>query len=243
LGWVGLVVASLGAPVGVFVALDAWIHSRTFAVQEVLVEGNVQLSVAEIREAVGLDRPRNVLTCRAQAMEAALEALPWVRSASVEVRGRRVAIEVEESTLFAVATVGAPVLIDREGVIIRPLRAGDAFDVPLLVGLEQRTPEGVVLDRVALSAVQPLLEAVATQVPRTGPLRELHWSALMGPRLVFSSGLEIRLGGPDVMARWARAARVLDLLEAAGRQAQRMVLGTTQGERVALRLVQPTGGP
>jgi cell division protein FtsQ len=240
LGRAALVMGALGVPFALYAGLDALLTSRAFLVKSVVVEGNAQNTRGVILQAAGLDRPRNLLGCDAQVMERSIEMLPWISDAAVDVsRAGVVTIRVEEARLFAVATLGAPTLIDIQGVPIRELMPEDTVEAPLLVGFGTPDEEGRwVLDEVAFDEVRTLLALVVPLEATLGRVREVHYSALIGFRIIFDSGLDVRLGRDRFEERVARLQETMAVLTREQRQALSIVLGGADLDRVVVRLAE-----
>lgn len=220
------------APVGLYVGYHEVVNSRWFIVREVVVAGHERVSEEEILAAAGLDRPRNALTCDAEEMEASVEALPWIRAAEVRVtRGGLVSIEVDETVHVATAMLEEPVLIDAEGVAIRPWAPADGDELPLLVGFERRG------DGLAPGPFRAGLQLLAAVDGVGAPaVRELHYDRVNGFRALLEDGTEVRLGADRFDERAARLNDVYAVLRSQGRLADYVVLEGETLDRVAVRL-------
>lgn len=243
LTWLGrsaMIVGSCSVPFLLYAGLDALLTSRAFLVKSVVLEGNAQNTRGVILQAAGLDRPRNLLGCDADVMERSIELLPWISDAEVEIsRAGVVNIRVEEARLFAVATLGAPTLIDIEGVPIRELMPGDTLEAPLFVGFG--TPgedEQWVLDESAFDEAKTLMSLIVPLESTLGRVREVHYSALIGFRIILDSGLDVRLGRDRFEERVARLQETMAVLAREQRQALSIVLGGTDLDRVVVRLLE-----
>jgi cell division protein FtsQ len=244
LGRAAMVLGALGVPFIVYAGLDALLTSRAFLVKSVVLEGNAQNTRGVILQAAGLDRPRNLLGCDAQVMEQSIEQLPWISDADVQIsRAGVVTIRVEEARLFAVATLGVPTLIDIHGVPIRELMPEDTVEAPLLVGFGTPAEEGRwMLDEVAFDEARTLLSLIVPLEDSLGRVREVHYSALIGFRIIFDSGLDVRLGRDRFEERVARLQETMAVLAREQRQALSIVLGGTDLDRVVVRLAEVAPG-
>ena len=238
LGRAALVMSALSVPFILYAGLNALLTSRAFLVKSVVLEGNAQNTRGVILQAAGLDRPRNLLGCDAQAMERSVEMLPWISDAEVEIsRSGIITIRVEEARLFAVATLGVPTLVDIEGLPIRELLPEDTLEAPLLVGFGTPTEDGRwVLDEVAFDDARTLLSLIVPLEPSLGWVREVHYSALIGFRMIFDTGLDVRLGRDRFEERVARLQETMAVLAREQREALSIVLGGTNLDRVVVRL-------
>ncbi len=236
------VVASLAVlavvPWLVLTVADVVLTSRAFIVQRVIIEGNTQMTEDAIRAAAGLDRPRNRLTLDEVSMEAAIMRLPWVSAVDVMVGSNgEVHILVEESRLFAVATLGAPVLIDIDGRVIRELLPTDSMDAPYLVGFERTLPDGTLdLDLASFREAKQVVALATPLADELGRVTEVHFSPSVGYRMVFSEGVDIMIGADAFDERFERIQQTLDALRERGHRPASLTLGGLDLNRVAVRL-------
>lgn len=107
-------------------------------VDEVLVEGRGHTEAAQLMKALGVRRGMPILAFDPQAARARVEALGWVRRASVARRlPNLIYVQIEERRPIALwQHNGRHFLIDGEGVVIRG-RDNESFDdLPTVVGEE-----------------------------------------------------------------------------------------------------------
>lgn len=217
---------------------DVVFTSRAFIVQQVTIEGNTQMTEDAIRTAAGLDRPRNRLTLNERSMEESIGRLPWVSAVDVTVNSNgQVHILVEESRLFAVATLGAPMLVDVDGRVIRELLPTDSMDAPYLVGFERPLPDGTVtLDLASFEEAKQVVSLAAPLADELGRVTEVHFSPSVGYRMVFSEGVDVLVGSDAFEERFERIAQTLDALRAQGHRPVSLTMGGLDMNRVAVRL-------
>jgi len=232
--------AAIAAPIGVYVGFHHVVRSRVFLVDEVVVEGLVELDRDALLAAAALDRPRNVLTCRPARIEDAIADLPWVREvdARVSLEGR-IHIEVREATAWGIVALDDLVLVDADGVRIRPWLPTDDPALPLVVGVGQ----GDDVDPLAFADARRAVEAWTERFDADGTrLRELHRHPVHGYRVVREDGVEVRLGADQLDARLARVAEVDAVLREESQVATRILLEGDDLQRVNVRLADATTG-
>ena len=208
-------------PAALYASFYRIAHSHVFLVDEVEVVGDVQQSEASILEAAGLDRPRNVLSCRRAAMAASIEALPWVIAAevAVDLRGA-VRITVLETELHALAVLDVPTLVDADGTVIRAWQPDDGVVEPILVGLAN----GDRLDSGRFREANEVLAALAALEP-LAPASELHFDPVHGYDVVLRDETRIELGRGRLDARLDRLEDVIVALEDEALEAQTIRFG------------------
>lgn len=115
----------------------------------------------ELMSVFAADMGRSVLRVPLDRRLDRLDAIPWVRQAAVErVLPDRLVVRIEERKPVAfLSTPSGMKLIDAEGVILgRP--AGANFNLPVVSGLDARTPQAERARRVALFS--EFLKQIAT---------------------------------------------------------------------------------
>lgn len=167
-----------------------------FTVQEILVMGRGQTTRRELLDAVQAERGAPILTLDLDAAKQRLEALPWIRSATIErMLPNTVFITVAERTPFALwQNKGQFALIDSEGkVIIKEgiERFADLFQV---VGDDAPAHAATLL---TMLATQPELLTEAKAAVRVGGRR---WNILM------NNGINVHLPEDNAETAWARLA-------------------------------------
>ncbi len=158
--------------VAVLVALAAWVGwaSPFFAVREVQVSGVSVLTVADVREAVGVSEGTPLLRVSVSTVAARVAELPPVR----EVVVRRswpdtLLVEVVERTAAAaVPTAGGYLLVDETGVPYHTV--ADPQGLPLLL-VEQPGPgdRATLAGLAVLDSLTPALRAELAAVRVDGP--------------------------------------------------------------------------
>ena len=115
-------------------------HSAEFTIagsDQIQVTGVVHASPTQILERFASDLGRNIFFVPLAARQAALEQIPWVRSATVlRLWPNRLQVRVAERTPVAYARVGDRLeLVDADGVLL-DLPEGMKFTAPVLIGLQ-----------------------------------------------------------------------------------------------------------
>lgn len=114
----------VGALVLVLVLVGAWflLHSPLFSARSITVSGDVHETAAQVVAAAGLATHPPLLDVNGGAAAAAIERLPWVRSASVHVSwpdGVRIALTEETPRLVAAAPGGAWAVLSADGRVLQ----------------------------------------------------------------------------------------------------------------------------
>lgn len=169
-----------------------------FAVRDILVDGRRRTSPDALRRALRLERGAPILAFDAQAARRRLEALPWIRQASVERQLPDVVHLrlVERRPLAIWQHDGVFTLIDTGGVPI-PLARFDAFRGLVVVVGADAPAEAPALFRVL--AREPALADRVQAAVRIGGRR---WS------LHLKGGLTVHLPEDDPAGAWKRLARL-----------------------------------
>lgn len=178
-------------------ALDGTAHIG-LRIDEVLVEGRARTDAEEILTRLGLAIGQPILAVDPAAARAALEALPWVRAASVE---RQL-----PDTLYIRLTERAPLalwqeqgviqVIDGDGAVIPGIEPRRFAHLPLVVGSDAPTHAAAL---IAVMNSEPDLRERVTAAVRVGGRR---WNIQIEGRI------DVRLPEADAAAAWAQLARI-----------------------------------
>jgi cell division protein FtsQ len=169
-----------------------------FAVDDVLVEGRGRTERTAILAALRVERGTPILAVDPRAARARLEALPWVRQATVERRlPRLLYIHLTERSPLALWQLdGKLSVIDRRGEVIPGVTAKLFARLPLVVG--QGAP-GHAAALVAMLDREPGLRPLVTAAVRVGGRR---WNLLL------RGGIDVRLPETDAAEAWMQLARL-----------------------------------
>lgn len=228
-------VAACAVPAAMWVALADLGEGRAWAVDAVEVVGLERLDDGEVLQVVGLDRPRNVLSCRAGAMEDALEAHPWIAHAQVDVSllGRVEIHIAERRPAFVVLSDGAA-LVDTTGAMIRAWSPLEDVDVPMFVPSAE--PGGLGAARV--HAARRLVSAWSAR-PSLPELREVHDLGVHGWRVVDVDGVETLLPPRHPAHRLDAVARVRLDAQARSLSYDRVRADGADSDRITLATLAP----
>lgn len=108
-----------------------------FAVENVRVTGNVELSEIDVLGALDLDGMTSLIGIGAEEARQRIAALPWVEQVSVrKIYPSTLEVELVERQPFAIWQSGRDLsLIDANGNVIVPFQGMRFADLPLVVGL------------------------------------------------------------------------------------------------------------
>lgn len=175
-------------------------------VRVVTVDGVLKyLSSPCLQEAVITHLDGGILTQDLAGLQTAVEAIPWVRSASLRRRWPdRLELRVVER--IALARWGEAALIDADGVIFRPKTGDIPRGLPRLSGREQDA--SALVQRLVDWA--PRLRALGLEIETLARDARGAWT------LRLSAGFSLALGKERVRERLSRFIRVYPRLAATG---------------------------
>ena len=191
-GWYGRQIAVLGDD------LYAASARAGLSVEDVLVEGRRRTDGEAILATLGLSRGAPILAFDPHGAKARLEALPWVREATVERRlPGTVFLRLSEREPMALWQYeGRLSVIDRTGQVIPGAEATAFAKLPLLVGADAPRNAGALL---AVLDSEPDLRAQVTAAVRVQGRR---WNVRL------DNGIDVRLPETDIAAAWSELARL-----------------------------------
>lgn len=168
------------------------------AVEEVLAEGRVRTPRAALLAALEVRRGQPILALDPRAAKARVEALPWVRRATVERRlPSLVYLRLEERRPMALWQLdGRIAVIDELGEVVPGARPEDFAELILVVGPDAPAHTAALL---GLLEAAPDLRPLVVAAVRVGGRR---WNLRM------DGGIDVRLPETDAAAAWAQFARV-----------------------------------
>jgi cell division protein FtsQ len=177
---------------------DGLMAAAGFTVESVTLEGRGKTAQGEIARMLGIKRGDLMLYVDVDEARARLEALPWVKSASVRrVWPNRIQVHVEERKPVALWQMdGALAVIDRQGHPIAGEDPARFAELPMVVGKGAETTVGALL---ALIATQPNLKSRVKAAVRVG---ERRWN------LRLANGVEVRLPEEGAEAALAELVRL-----------------------------------
>lgn len=176
----------------------AFTVSAGLTVNDVAVQGRGRTSGDAILSALGATRGTPMLEISPAAAKARLEALPWIRSASVE--------RLLPDTLFVRVTERQPLalwqrkgkleLIDREGEVVAVPSLDEFADLVILVGDDAPKAAPALLEMLA---TEPALQTHVSAAVRIGGRR---WN------LKLDNGIDVALPEDNVGAAWHQLAQL-----------------------------------
>lgn len=198
-----------------------------FAVDDVLVEGRKRTRADAILGVLAVRRGTPILALDPDLARARLEALPWVRRASVERRlPRLLYIQLTEREPMAIwQRDGRLSVIDRGGNVIPGVEPKKFAELPLVVGEGAAREAGPLL---AMLRREPDLEKLVLAAVRVG---ERRWNVQL------EGNVEVRLPETEAIEAWIQFARLerkhgllgRDVVAIDLRQPGRLVVRTAPG--------------
>lgn len=185
----------------VLVAALAWAVTRSpvFELGTLRVTGARHLTVAEVRRIGELSGRTNVLWFSPAAVEARLEANPWVLRADVSrILPSTIYVTIVERRPVAVAGFPQPMLVAADGTVLGP--ASSRVGLPALAGERarlragQRLPSGLPTLRAVAALPRALLASVRSASVASGGAVDL----------VLRDGVLVKLGSPDQLVEKGR---------------------------------------
>jgi cell division protein FtsQ len=172
--------------------------SGGLAVTEIEVEGRSMTSRDSVLRAIGASRGTPILATSPARIKAELEAMPWIRSASVErLFPDTLSIRLVERQPFALwQSKGKLALIDRDGVVTTAERLERWASLPMVVGEDAASHAAEIVD---VLATEPELAKRVSAAVRVGGRR---WNLKM------DNGIEIQLPEQNPGAAWAQLAKL-----------------------------------
>jgi cell division protein FtsQ len=181
---------------GEFLALSGRLG---LVVANIEVEGRSTTDVATVLDALGAHQGTPILAVDPSRAKEQLEALPWVRSASIERRlpGTLYVRLVERQPLAVWQHDGKQELIDRDGTVIPVTDLSRFAKLPTVVGDDQARHAAAQL--IDLLANEPDLAARVTAAVLVG---ERRWNVRI------DNAIDVLLPEDDVSGAWARLAEL-----------------------------------
>lgn len=178
----------------------AWAMAKSvdagLAIREIEVQGHAETDRAVILAALGARAGDPILEFEPDRAKGALEALPWVRSATVERHlPDRIRLDlIERRPLALWQRNGKLSLVDEQGVVVQRDQLGRFRALPIVIGEEAPGKAKALFE---ILATQP---ALAAQVATATLIGNRRWNVGL------KSGVEVYLPETDVAAAWASLA-------------------------------------
>lgn len=189
---------------------------------DIVVEGNHFVSREEVLGALGISlrgdtrSGTNVFRMSLEACQRGVEALPWVRTASItRILPHGLLVHVAERTPVAYANVGGHVsMVDEDGMLLEKPDSG-AFDFPLLFGLDNlASPDE---RRARLALYSDFMHQVQAEAAKAGWLiSEIYLSDAEDLKALLINGhqtVEVHFGQKDFLERFQNFLTLLPEIE------------------------------
>ncbi len=217
-------------------------RTQNFHVAKFEITGQRRVDRQAIIDASGVKPGASLTSLDPVAVQRAVEALPWVRTARVEAQlPSTLVIHVSEYQPFALllSDTGKLLLVDRGGFVFKQADAGEAIDLPIITGLSAGLSRDVpVVDQNAAKDNAPqtaketptqrrltdmlhLIDAhAASELAARFPLSEVHWDPVLGTTMISANdGAEVRLSRAqeaDLRQAFLLVGRLLDRVDRRG---------------------------
>jgi cell division protein FtsQ len=171
-GAVGLYGMSLGGHADDFAQVTT--AAAGFAIEKVMISGNVQTSEIDILQMLGLDGATSLVALDIEAARRKLADLPWVENAQVrKVYPKTIEVTLKEREAFGIWQHGTELsLIEKNGSVIAPLRDNKFTSLPLFVGRDAESAAAAFDDE--MSGWPELKARVRAYVRVAGRRWDLH---------------------------------------------------------------------
>lgn len=186
--------------------------SRFFSVESIRVENQAMVSAEEVRDLSDVVPGLSIFDLDLELIGRKIAENPWIAEARVErVFPREVVIRVREHVPAAIANLGCLYYVDGDGVVFKPLAAGDRIDYPLVSGLDRQflldqPQEAGALLKEGMTLLQELQRRTVFGVNQ---ISEIHLDANEGIDIyTLVSGVPIRMGHGNFAEKLDRLERV-----------------------------------
>ena len=212
-----IAVTAVGLLLAVAALLERHIRtSKSFAIEQIEVSGNEQLTNAQVLRAAGLAVGQNVFAVGPEQARDNLLREPWIEAADVRRRlPGRFSVEIRERHAVALLASGQLQLVSDEGTVFKPLEPNDPSDLPVISGLDPnlRTQDEQALSSSLLDSVALLHAYQDAGLARREPISEIHVDNDRGLSLyVGSDAMYVRLGKGPFRQKLERMREVLTRL-------------------------------
>lgn len=206
------IAAAGGAVAGGYVQLT---RAQSLAIREIVVEGTNPERADEIRALLNLKAGDNLLFADLQQTRARVESHPWVARCAIKRELPDVLrIVVEERSPRLILALDRLYYVDADAFAFKALSPGDAYDLPVLTGLEREDllhrPAAA---RAAIQGALALIDALNegdTPLP-SDQVSEITWDEDEGYSVITVNGtLTVRFGKAEFPAKLARLREVRD---------------------------------
>ena len=222
--------------------VEHYLHaSPKFAIEQIEVQGNQRLTRDVIIEAAGLKVGQNVFDVSPDEVKRRLLELPWLESAEVHRRlPDKYQLQVRERRAAALLATPELQLVSEDGVVFKPLAAGDPYDLPVITGIsavqlnaDKRAAAGALVSAVAL-----LHDYQDAGLWRREIIAEVHVDSDGSLSLYIGKDpTQVRLGKPPFRQKLERLREVITMLSSQQTRASYVLLDNQRRlDRVTVRL-------
>lgn len=197
-----------------------------FAVENVVVEGNIETSEIDILQQLGLDGTTSVMGLGVAEARQALLGLPWVEDAEVrKVYPNEIRVQLTERKPFAIWQNGDElILIEKNGSVIAPMDERKFIGLPFYVGL------GADVRAAKFDAMISPYPALKERVRAYVRVADRRWD------LYLNNGVVVRLSEEHTEAALAELARLDQERELLSRDIAAVDLRLT--DRITIQLTE-----
>lgn len=211
---VAMVVSAVALGFAVLGVIERHLHtSSSFAIDQIDITGNQQLTSAQVIQAAGLAFGQNVFAVGPEDAKRLLLEEPWIESASVRRRlPGHFSIEIRERHAVALMAAGQLHLVSDEGLLFKTLEVNDPYDLPVITGVDPnlRTQDEQALSSALLSAVALLHDYQDAGLLRRETISEVHVENDGSLSLYLGSDATyVRLGKPPFRQKLERLREVM----------------------------------
>lgn len=192
---------------------------KWFAVREITVNGNTQVTRREILERLSLKPDDTLLSLNPRRLEVRLEAHPWIKQATVSRRlFHTLAVHVVERRAAAVLrSTSMPLLLDEEGRALSILPEATDPGLPVLVGLD---PKGVLNgETTLLQAARRGIEVAHLLSQAFAEHPEVDVSD-PGNTVAYVEGIRFQFGSSAFEEKWDRYRKMEAFLPGGARESR-----------------------
>jgi cell division septal protein FtsQ len=192
------------AAAGAVVAYQWITHSPRFALREIEITGNQQLTAEYVRARADLTTGQNLFEVDLSGAREALEHDPWIARARVNRRlPDRLLIEIEERRAAALVDLGALYLADVTGQPFKKadISTGEGSGLPVVTGIDRReflNHSGDARERIERAVAAADLYRQNPDRPKLGEVHVDEWHGLS--MYTYDRPIAIRVGRGDLSA-------------------------------------------
>jgi cell division protein FtsQ len=199
-------------------------HAQALRIAEIRFAGLSRATPDELAALSPVRPGDNVFVADLRAMEKALAAHPWVRTARVARKlPRALEVRIEERAPIALVELGGLYLVDHDAVPFKRAQPGDGLDLPLVTGLsrDDYVARRAELEPVLAGALALVESYAASPLGARAPVSEVHVDLESGTTIyVGEQGTQVRLGTGELPQKLLRLERTLDELARHERKAE-----------------------